>query len=45
MTVHCIFVTIYVQNFSQMQLKKRYFGILFLNRSIFVLWTRKNFDS
>jgi hypothetical protein len=44
-TVHCIFVTVYVQNFSQKQLKERYFGILFMDRSIFVLWTRENFDS
>ena len=35
----------YVQIFSQKQLKKRYFGILFMNHSIFVLWTHKNIDS
>ena len=35
----------YVQNFSQKQLKERYFGILFVDHSIFVLWTRENFDS
>jgi hypothetical protein len=29
----------------QKQLEKRHFGILFMDRSIFVLWTRKNFGS
>jgi hypothetical protein len=36
------FVTKYVQNFLQKQLEKRHFGILFMDRSIFVLWTREN---
>ena len=35
----------YVQKFSQKQLKKQYFGILFMDCSIFVLWTHENFDS
>ena len=45
MTVHCIFVTLYVQNLSHKQFKKRYFGNLFLDSSTFVIWTHKKFDS
>ena len=39
------FVTLYVQNVSQKQLEKRYFGSLFLDSSIFTIWTREKLDS
>jgi len=39
------FVTLYVQKVLQKQLKKQYFGSLFLDSSIFVVWTCEKFDS
>jgi len=39
------FVTLYVQKVSQKQLKETVLWYLFLDSSIFVLWTREKFDS